>query len=472
VAAGTGVADRFSSLRMRLGPPIKSLVSARVESTEESVHDMRYNKSAPRAVITAFCLIALLVAAGCGSSNSDSKGSTGSSAGSSTAAAGAPKSTVSGTPIVVGSICTCTSPTTQGSLGPSDKIIKAWASYTNAKGGLNGHPVKVITEDDGGDPAKSLAAAKKLVETDKVMAIVGEQSLQDGAWQKYVEGKGVPVVGGIPLEVPMFTSADFYPSGAGIPMFLYGVVDTAAKAGKKKLGLYYCAESPVCASLLPILTAMGKLKGVDVVGAKLSSTAPSYAAPCLSFKGKGVDALFIGLSSTLNPTIIKACTQQGFKPLNIAGSGTTAKVWLKDPNLSGTQISGTQAVYTDTNVPGVKTFIDALDQYVPGLTGSSQFSYPLLGPWSGGMLFSAAAKAGKLTPTSTPADVKAALYTLKDETLDGIAPPLNYTKGKPAFVPCYFAGQIADNAFKTVGDGQPICADAATQGKIGAALGG
>jgi branched-chain amino acid transport system substrate-binding protein len=97
----------------------------------------------------------------------------------------------------------------------------------------------------------------------------------------------------------------------------------------------------------------------------------------------------------------------------------------------------------------------------------------LLNPWAGGQLFAAAAKAAKLTPTSTPADVKKGLYALKGDTLDGIAPPLTFTPGKPAFPACYFAAEISGGKFQPAnGDAKPTCADAATLAKIGAALGG
>lgn len=90
----------------------------------------------------------------------------------------------------------------------------------------------------------------------------------------------------------------------------------------------------------------------------------------------------------------------------------------------------------------------------------------------GGELFTAAATAAKLTPTSTAADVKKGLYALKGETLDGIAPPLTFTKGKPAFPTCYFKGKLANGSFQSDGDTKPVCLDSATAGAIGKALAG
>ena len=53
----------------------------------------------------------------------------------------------------------------------------------------------MIVLDDGGNGTTSLQQAKQLVESDHVIAIVGELSLVDTVWANYVQQKGVPVIG-------------------------------------------------------------------------------------------------------------------------------------------------------------------------------------------------------------------------------------------------------------------------------------
>ncbi|MCA1843336.1 MAG: ABC transporter substrate-binding protein, partial [Actinobacteria bacterium] len=73
-----------------------------------------------------------------------------------------------------------------GSIGQQSGVIgtallpivhgaKAWAADVDARGGLAGHPVRVIFGDDGGDPSRALALAKRMVEQDKVLALYGGQ---------------------------------------------------------------------------------------------------------------------------------------------------------------------------------------------------------------------------------------------------------------------------------------------------------
>jgi branched-chain amino acid transport system substrate-binding protein len=417
--------------------------------------------------LAAVGLVAALFVAGCGSSSTRSTVSGTPAA----ATSSAPAANVSGQPIVLGTICSCTGPLAHV-IGRSLDVMHAWASYANANGGINGHPVKLYTVDDGQDPAKALQGVKQLIQQDHVMAIVGQMSLADASWASYAASTGVPVIGGQPVDTPFLTNPDFYTSGSTLPLLLSGQLALAKQAGTKTIGLMYCAETPLCAQLPPILTALGKGLGLGVTAQKVSTTAPNYLAPCLSVKGNGAGALFVAMVSAVVPRVVDSCAQQGYKPVNIASSATTDRSWLSDANLNGTLIAGTNALYTDQSVPGVRAFSKALDQYAPGLRSGAEFSYPLIYPWTGGLLFQQAATAAKLTPTSTPADVKKGLYALKGTTLDGLAPPLTFEPGKPGFPTCYFTSKISGGSFQTLGSGTPTCLPAAQAAAIAKALSG
>ncbi len=51
--------------------------------------------------------------------------------------------------------------------------IKAYLDYINAKGGVNGRKIELTTLDDGYEPARTVPNTKKLIEQDKVFALVG-----------------------------------------------------------------------------------------------------------------------------------------------------------------------------------------------------------------------------------------------------------------------------------------------------------
>lgn len=75
-------------------------------------------------------------------------------------------------PIKIGAIVSLTG--TYAGLGePEKKTIEMEVARINAAGGINGRQIEVIIEDDATDEAKAVAAATKLIEQDKVIAIIG-----------------------------------------------------------------------------------------------------------------------------------------------------------------------------------------------------------------------------------------------------------------------------------------------------------
>lgn len=416
-----------------------------------------------RLTAAAFAALAITGIAACGSDDNGDSASGRTSSGSST---DAPK----GDAIKLGFICSC-SGAQKGLIGKSRDTIQAWAKFVNDNGGLNGTtPVEVIVKDDAGDPAKGLQAAKELVEDDKVIAIVGEISVVDAAWADYVTKKRIPVVGGASPEPVMGENPNFYPSGATLLTLVTGTL--AQADGKKTLGTLYCAETPVCAQLVPLAEGIGGLFGLKVVSGKVSGTQPNYTASCLKMKDQGADALFVAAAFTVVQSVNEDCAQQDYKPLSIVQSSTTSNVLQKVGALQGAAVASTNANPYDAGTPAIKEFQEAIEAYEPGMLESDEFAYDAFYPWTGGKLFEAAAKAAKLTADATPDDVRKGLYALKDETLGGIAPPLSYTKGKPYFTPCWFEMTIADGVLESRNNNKPNCLDQKQTAALLKAVGG
>src|SRR6516164_1265960 len=131
-----------------------------------------------------------LAAAGCSSSSSSSTATgssttpAGSSSSSSSSAGAATVSTsqcgtkpgvaATGTPIPLGAIAT-NQPGT--SFTDIPYMAKAYFDCVNANGGINGHPIKLYIATEQTNPAQIAADAKQLVQTDKVVGIVGNTSI-------------------------------------------------------------------------------------------------------------------------------------------------------------------------------------------------------------------------------------------------------------------------------------------------------
>lgn len=75
-------------------------------------------------------------------------------------------------PYKIGAIFSVTGP--NAPLGEPEKLTaEMMVEQVNAAGGIKGHQVQLIVEDDAGDEQKAVMAAKKLIESDNVIAVIG-----------------------------------------------------------------------------------------------------------------------------------------------------------------------------------------------------------------------------------------------------------------------------------------------------------
>lgn len=402
---------------------------------------------------------ATMALAGCGSSNeSNTAGGTGSSPTSASSGSGA-----SGAAWKIGSIASC-SGTQADSEGGVCKTMQAWADSVNAAGGINGHKVDLIMKDDQGNPTTSTAMVKELVEKDHVIAIVGDTSNVDVTWADYVKSKGVPVVGGLPVNTTFISNSDFFGIGTNLLALNYATIETAKNAGYTKVGFLYCAESPQCAQSVPAFEGAAKLLGVQATTAKVSGTAPDYTAQCLQLKNAGTQTYEVGSGAQVVLRVLASCRQQGLSAPLIQTDGTFQNSWTKDKNTEGTLGVELTAPWFDSSIPGVKEFQDTLQKSAPDVYNSDLYGPTTFYGWLSGKLFEAAAKAGNLGDNPTAADVTKGLFALKDETLNGAIAPTTYqqgSKGAPAFNTCYFNIQIKGGQYSSLNGGKPTCIDPA-----------
>lgn len=109
-------------------------------------------------------------------------------------------------PYVVGVFCSVTGP--NAPLGtPERDTLLMLAEQINQSGGINGHPLKLIIEDDGSDNTNAVKAATKLIEQDKVCAIIGSSGTGPTmAVVPITEASGVPhisMAAGIAITDPL-----------------------------------------------------------------------------------------------------------------------------------------------------------------------------------------------------------------------------------------------------------------------------
>jgi len=153
----------------------------------------------PALQVLALSLALTVLAAACGA--------TGNATGSSTSSNGKPISTcglgtgqkATGQPISLGAIVTHQPGTVfTGATG----IAQAYFNCVNDNGGINGRPIRYLVEQEQTQPGQVQALARKLIEQDQVLALVGSMSLTDCILNHtYYEQKNFNViVAGVPFD--------------------------------------------------------------------------------------------------------------------------------------------------------------------------------------------------------------------------------------------------------------------------------
>ncbi|GAA0617510.1 hypothetical protein GCM10009547_19700 [Sporichthya brevicatena] len=380
--------------------------------------------------------------------------STGTAAQPGKAAAGSGnKCATSGSVVTLGNIST-----QSGLLGELFKglpeALQVWAKSANACGGFGGHPVRVVSADDGGDPATALTIAQRMVQNDKVLAFIGlDMPLSVAGIEKYLKEVGVPSIGGDSSELPFFENPMFFPIGPFVSVIGAADAEIAISKGAKKIAVFYCTEipnscGPVAASKdlqvgSPVVKAMG---GEIVLSQKASVVAPSYTSQCIAAKRAGAEAIIAILDGPSVGRLATNCHAQDYKPIFLGISlGLSANLTdYAALNQNNFFAPLNTFPWVDASLPGPKKYAEDLQKY---------FGRPLGGPspamaYASGVLAAHAVRAG-LPANPTSADVIKGLYTIKNETLGGLVAPLTFTPKLPrdGITSCYFLVAISQGKF-------------------------
>ena len=115
------------------------------------------------------------------------------------------------------------------------KVAKAYFDCVNDNGGISGRPIQYILYNEQLNPAQQASLARKLVESDKVVGIVGNTSFTEcGTNWKYYRSKGYTVIGaGVQAEcfgTPTFVETNMGPRYSNI-----GAAQALVRAGAKSI---------------------------------------------------------------------------------------------------------------------------------------------------------------------------------------------------------------------------------------------
>lgn len=111
-------------------------------------------------------------------------------------------------------------------------MAKAYERWVNAKGGINGRKLRVLTCDERNTPTGAADCARKAV-AEKAVAVIGSYSQHGRAFLAPLEVAGIPFIGGYGVSPEEFQSPLSYPVNGGQPVLVAGAGHQLGRACAK-----------------------------------------------------------------------------------------------------------------------------------------------------------------------------------------------------------------------------------------------
>ncbi|HEY3881799.1 MAG TPA: ABC transporter substrate-binding protein [Trebonia sp.] len=320
-----------------------------------------------------------IVLAGCSSSSPQAV--TGSGSGSSNSA-----SSLSGTPYVFGTDSTDSSQSLS-LVGAADGFM-AWADYTNAHGGINGHPVKVIRCNDENTPDGDTTCARQLIGNQQVLAVAGSESgVISSSGEPLFAAAGLPYVCGNPLAPVEFQASSAYCVTGGPSAEYAALVDYLVGTLHIKNIVSVNIGTTVGLQTTAFWSAIAKKEGATVEDVVVQPAESDYTAAVTQAQADHAGAYLIGIDPASTARFFQAATQVGVTvPMATVGSAVTEAVTEAAQQYPGPFYYTQSAQILDDKNPDIAPYLSQMkaDGY------DSQVGNASVASWMTGLVLKAA----------------------------------------------------------------------------------
>jgi len=323
--------------------------------------------------------------------------------------AGPAGSTGGGTEIRIGHFASMTGGTAHFGQD-TDKAAHLAVDEANATGGVLGKKVKLITLDDRGDSAEAANAVTRLIDVEKVNAILGEvASSLSLAGGRVVQRRGIPMVSPSSTNPKVTEVGDFIFRVCFIDPFQGKVMANFARKNLKfdKVAILKDVKNDYSIGLADAFKqAFTGQGGTIALEQSYSQGDTDFSAQITAIKGSGAQAIFVPGYYAEVGAIARTAQRLGVKVPLMGGDGWDAPDLYKigGDALEGSYFSNHFAL--DMVTPKAQKFIaDFKAKYGQEPTGLGALGYD-----AAAVLFDAMKRAGSVEPKA----VRDALAATKD----------------------------------------------------------
>jgi len=186
------------------------------------------------------------------------------------------------------------------------KVAKAYFDCVNDNGGIRGRPIRYTLYSEQLNPAQEAALARKLIQSDRVVGVVGNTSFAEcGTNWKYYKSKGYVVIGA-GVQAECYSTPSFAEVNSGPRYSNVGAAQALVKAGIKKLAIASPETISAYADGGPAKVAIAAGIPVKIFPTHLPVTdATSQLLQMYQFAGEG-GGILIDFTPDTAPAFMKA----------------------------------------------------------------------------------------------------------------------------------------------------------------------
>jgi branched-chain amino acid transport system substrate-binding protein len=191
------------------------------------------------------------------------------------------------------------------------KTAAAYFDCVNDNGGINGRPIHYVLYNEQLNPAQEAALARKLIQSDKVVGVVGNTSFAEcGTNWKYYKSQGYVVIGA-GVQAECYSTPSFAEVNSGPRYSNVGAAQALVKAGITKLAIASPDTISAYADGGPALVAKAAGIPYKIYPTHLPVTdATSQLIQMYQFAGDG-GGILLDFTPDTAPAFMKAAEAQG-----------------------------------------------------------------------------------------------------------------------------------------------------------------
>lgn len=252
--------------------------------------------------------------------------------------------------------------------GAIGSTMSAYFRMINERGGVNGRKIKFISLDDAYSPPKTVEQTRRLVESDEVLAMVGQVgTAPSAAVQKYLNDRKIP-------QILVASGADrwddpknyFWSTSSAAPYTLEGKIFARyllANSPNAKLGVLSANDDAGRDYVKGLKEGLGAQAGKIIVKELTYETAdPTLDAQVVALKAANADAVFLMATPKFGAQAIRKIAELSWKPLTYVSSTTSAvNTALRPAGLENARGILSAFAYKLPDNPGWADDIDVLE---------------------------------------------------------------------------------------------------------------